>query len=42
MQKGWWGPVGPKLVLQQMASPVPEMMDTSNVTHVSSVIFRLY
>jgi hypothetical protein len=25
------GPVGPKLVLDQMAAPVPEIMDTSSI-----------
>jgi hypothetical protein len=24
---GWWWPVGPKLVFDQMAAPVPEIMD---------------
>jgi hypothetical protein len=27
--RGWWWPVGPKLVSDQMAAPVPEIMDTS-------------
>jgi hypothetical protein len=25
--RGWWWPVGPKLVFDQMAAPVPESMD---------------
>jgi hypothetical protein len=24
----WWWPVGPKLVFDQMAAPVPEIKDT--------------
>jgi hypothetical protein len=27
--RGWWWEVGPKLVFDQMASPVPEIMDGS-------------
>jgi hypothetical protein len=26
-----WGPVGPKLVLDQMAAPVAEIMDTNGI-----------
>jgi hypothetical protein len=25
--RGWWWPVGPKLVFDQMAAPVSEIMD---------------
>jgi hypothetical protein len=27
LHRGWWWPVGPKLVFDQMAAPVPEIMD---------------
>jgi hypothetical protein len=29
--RGWWWPVGPKLVFDQMAAPVPEIMDVISV-----------
>jgi hypothetical protein len=33
---GWWGPVGPKLVLDHMAAPVPEIMDTNSIKWYSN------
>jgi hypothetical protein len=27
--RGWWWPVGPKLVFDQMAAPVPEIINGS-------------
>jgi hypothetical protein len=34
-----WGPVGPKLVFHQMAAPVPEIRDTSNIhIHIHSLV----
>jgi hypothetical protein len=27
--RGWWCPIGPKLFFNQMAAPVPELMDCS-------------
>jgi hypothetical protein len=31
--RGWWWAVGPKLVFDQMATPVPEIMDTTSYMH---------
>jgi hypothetical protein len=27
--RGWWWPVGPKLIFEQTAAPVPEIIDSS-------------
>jgi hypothetical protein len=39
--RGWWGPVGPKVVLDQMAAPVSEIMDTSSIKYCS-VLHNMY
>jgi hypothetical protein len=30
--QGWWWPVGPKLVFNLMAAPLPKIMDECDVT----------
>jgi hypothetical protein len=37
--RGWWWPTGPKLVFDQIATPVPEIMDD---ILVSSEILRSF
>jgi hypothetical protein len=39
---GWWWPLGPKLVLNQMAAPVPEIMDDLCILFQSILLFLVF